>query len=287
MQHALELIGDLKIDRQELLQQDYGPSTAKAVLNFKQRRAIINRAYQTTADNIVGRMTIAQLDEEMLKRQNTCIPIGECAIGGLALSENRQFFGVTAAASGPITAPQQLGKKLRVVFGITKDTVGPFNLAAQINAANTMLGVHGMSLDVQFGTGAKPDELPTAQGFVIEDDIIEIRKAFETVRPGLQNVLRVIIVKMGVSRFGETFRGKTIDGQIVSPFVFLNCKNRDVSEATLLHEMIHASHKQAQAHDKTPPASVFSENGSENPNSVKRTDLPDVHARELGVAYYS
>ena len=44
----------------------YGPSTAAAVLAFKTRRNIINRAYQTKADNIVGRMTIAALDAEML-----------------------------------------------------------------------------------------------------------------------------------------------------------------------------------------------------------------------------
>src|SRR5690242_6341451 len=33
----------------------YGPRTATAVLNFKTDRDIVNRAYQTTADNIVGK----------------------------------------------------------------------------------------------------------------------------------------------------------------------------------------------------------------------------------------
>jgi hypothetical protein len=62
VQYALDVIDNLKIERQELMKQVYGPSTADTVLNFKRRRAIINRAYQTTADNIVGRMTIAALD---------------------------------------------------------------------------------------------------------------------------------------------------------------------------------------------------------------------------------
>jgi hypothetical protein len=44
----------------------YGPATAAAVLKFKQKRAIINRTYQTTADNIVGKMTIAAIDAELL-----------------------------------------------------------------------------------------------------------------------------------------------------------------------------------------------------------------------------
>lgn len=44
----------------------YGPATAAAVLAYKQKRNIINRAYQAKADNIVGKMTIASLDAELL-----------------------------------------------------------------------------------------------------------------------------------------------------------------------------------------------------------------------------
>jgi peptidoglycan hydrolase-like protein with peptidoglycan-binding domain len=47
----------------------YGPATAAAVLAFKQQRNIINRRYQTQADNIVGKMTIAALDREMLEKE--------------------------------------------------------------------------------------------------------------------------------------------------------------------------------------------------------------------------
>jgi hypothetical protein len=43
----------------------YGPATAAAVLAYKQKRNIVNRSYQTKADNIVGKMTIAALDKEM------------------------------------------------------------------------------------------------------------------------------------------------------------------------------------------------------------------------------
>ena len=43
----------------------YGPKTAAAVLAYKQKRNIINRSYQTQADNIVGKMTIVSLDREM------------------------------------------------------------------------------------------------------------------------------------------------------------------------------------------------------------------------------
>jgi peptidoglycan hydrolase-like protein with peptidoglycan-binding domain len=288
VQYSLDVIDRLKIARQELIGQVYGPSTAQAVLSFKSRRSIINRAYQSTADNIVGRMTIAALDAEMLQKQNLNLARGECARaggGGLIASRTAQGFASTVGGP-PSKGPPQLSKKLRVVFGITKETSGPFDLGAQIQAANKALGVYGMSLDVQFGTST-PDSLPTAQSYVIEDDIIEIRKASETVRPGLPNVLRVVVCKMGTTNFGETHRGKVVDALPVKPFVFLNVNMRDVSDATLLHEMIHASHSQIQKHDGTPPSSVFFKNGSTDVGSVRRTDLPEAHARELANAYFT
>jgi hypothetical protein len=44
----------------------YGLATAAAVLAYKKKRNIINRSYQTQADNIVGKMTIAAMDKELL-----------------------------------------------------------------------------------------------------------------------------------------------------------------------------------------------------------------------------
>jgi len=48
----------------------YGPTTAAAVLAYKQKRAIINFSYQTQADNIVGKMTMAALDRELVEAEN-------------------------------------------------------------------------------------------------------------------------------------------------------------------------------------------------------------------------
>lgn len=42
----------------------FGPRTAAAVLAFKKKRDIVNRTYQTAADAIVGKMTMAELDRE-------------------------------------------------------------------------------------------------------------------------------------------------------------------------------------------------------------------------------
>jgi hypothetical protein len=49
---------------------DYGPKTVSAVLAYKQKRNIINPSRQTQADNIVGIMTIASLDREMLAKES-------------------------------------------------------------------------------------------------------------------------------------------------------------------------------------------------------------------------
>src|SRR6476659_9549307 len=69
IQTALIKLDGLNIDPSELSAKRYGPSTAAAVLSFKQKRRIINFSYQTQADNIVGKMTIAALDREILEKE--------------------------------------------------------------------------------------------------------------------------------------------------------------------------------------------------------------------------
>jgi hypothetical protein len=62
---ALIVLDDASIDIGELRAGQYGSSTASAVLAYKRKRSIINFTYQTQADNIVGKMTIASMDSEM------------------------------------------------------------------------------------------------------------------------------------------------------------------------------------------------------------------------------
>lgn len=65
IQRALNILDDAGLVEDGV----YGSGTADAVLRFKRKRNIVNRAYQNAADDIVGRMTMAKLDEEMLARQ--------------------------------------------------------------------------------------------------------------------------------------------------------------------------------------------------------------------------
>jgi peptidoglycan hydrolase-like protein with peptidoglycan-binding domain len=61
VQQALIELDGARIDQDGV----YGPATAAAVLAYKRHRNIVNRSYQTDADNIVGKMTIVALDQEM------------------------------------------------------------------------------------------------------------------------------------------------------------------------------------------------------------------------------
>lgn len=83
IQQALIVLDGAGIDPGELAPKRYGPSTANAVLSYKKKRNIINRSYQTQADNIVGIMTIAGLDKEMLQREQTItVETIRCDFGG-------------------------------------------------------------------------------------------------------------------------------------------------------------------------------------------------------------
>jgi hypothetical protein len=65
VQAALIFVDGADIDERELVDHTYGTSTAAAVLSFKTARKIINRSYQQQPDNIVGKMTIKALDDEL------------------------------------------------------------------------------------------------------------------------------------------------------------------------------------------------------------------------------
>ncbi len=79
IQTALIILDAAKIDSTDLQAKSYGPSTAAAVLAYKQKRSIINKSYQTTADNIVGKMTIASLDSDMLAFELRLRELNSCA----------------------------------------------------------------------------------------------------------------------------------------------------------------------------------------------------------------
>lgn len=68
VQTALLICDDADIDRAELDSGRFGPSTTRAVVAFKTRRAILN--YRKEIDPIVGINTIRRLDQELVRKQD-------------------------------------------------------------------------------------------------------------------------------------------------------------------------------------------------------------------------
>ena len=75
IQYAVLVLEGGRISARELQTKVYGPDTAKAVLAYKVRRKIINKSYQQTEDNIVGKMTIkaSTMRCSCLKHMNVCM----------------------------------------------------------------------------------------------------------------------------------------------------------------------------------------------------------------------
>ncbi len=115
IQGALISIVGAKIGVDELALGIYGKTTAAAVLQFKSVRKIINFKYQTTPDNIVGKMTIRALDAEMVRRE-------------------RKAFRLLLAAGVPDTTP-------RTVI-LTEPVAHAQIWAAQFAKAQTGVVVH-------------------------------------------------------------------------------------------------------------------------------------------------
>lgn len=63
---ALLILDDLQVSPEELKAKVYGKTTAAAVLSYKTKRSIIARNRQSKADDIVGKMTIASMDRELV-----------------------------------------------------------------------------------------------------------------------------------------------------------------------------------------------------------------------------
>ena len=71
IQRALNVIQELSLAEDGA----YGAGTAAAVLLYKQQRNIVNTSYQHAADDIVGIMTIAALDQELLGLETPPEPV--------------------------------------------------------------------------------------------------------------------------------------------------------------------------------------------------------------------
>jgi hypothetical protein len=68
IQRAVMLLENTSINKSEINAKIYGKSTAAVVFQFKRKRHIINWSYQRKEDDIVGKMTIKAMDDELVRR---------------------------------------------------------------------------------------------------------------------------------------------------------------------------------------------------------------------------
>jgi hypothetical protein len=303
---ALFALDRLKIDRQELTLQTYGDSTARAVLAFKTKRKIINRSYQNTPDDIVGKMTIARLDQEMRVFEHINRNPGECqhAPSGAAnssapvlsrgLTSTLAFQPVSnnRVGDGPAGKRPQLNRGLRIYCSITRRAAieDGFPLREHVEKAKELLAGFGMTLSLEFsplrGSGIG-DTINFPFGQVGSEQVPLLRKASEDTRPGFPSILRVIICQRHPNEGpGETFRNISIGGVIFPPFVLLNSTTVSRDRATILHEMIHAAASGAIPHDGDK-FSVFFEFSPTRPESPDRITLPTDRAFQLSRAFFA
>ena len=291
IQRALLVLDQARIDANDLRSKRYGPTTTAAVLAFKQKRQIINRAYQSAADNIVGKMTIARMDKELVEagRRITQKVVCHDAGGGAALPN--PILGVRDSAAVRDATPVAANHRrvLDLVFQRTENVLTGFEsrLPDLMARARQLMRPHGLDF-VQ----GRPEIGPVVPyddrvdpGLSV--DAFAVREASEKVLAGHENTLRVIFCfftlnDSGKKAFGVTDGGQlTKDGTPRKKFVLINILKKHPDNGTLLHEMIHAAYKEPKFDHDSDARSVFSE------ATDGRDRLPGNHAAKLADAYFA
>jgi hypothetical protein len=293
IQFALYALDRLQIDQLEIRAQSYGPSTAAAVLAYKRRRRIINYSYETHEDEIVGKMTIASLDNEMRLWERARANRSVCRPGS-AVKGPPQGKVVDYRPEPSSESPTGIKAKgaprfpaiLNVYWSITRAGARTMTQASNAHLkylvrAKEILWDYGISINnLWFTEHGYNDVIPNDDKVYIGDDALRIRKASEDLRPGLPGILRVISCPFIDTSpdYAETQDGNV--GTTSFPFfVLINVNKLSDDRATLLHEMIHAADRRFVAHD-LEDFSVFS-------LGMDRHWLRPEHAKALSGAFFA
>lgn len=304
IQLALSLLDDADIALMELQAKQYGGPTAAAVLAFKQAREIINHSYQTQADNIVGKMTIAAMDQEMLalerrRRPTSSYFCGDPIQDSGGSTSSAPPAGVSAAAftarfqqsfavpqpggqpstGGPVPAAPRSLIDLDIVWQPTRGAGAKASqMLKYLDKARSLLAPFSIRIVSSVALPDAPFPFDPPVDPDVDADSLAVLKAAVKARPGLHNTLRVIVCPFPPnprSIFGATKSGRTF-----APFVLLNSEAFRTDECTLLHEMIHAANlRLGDAQHDPDKTSVFATGNT-------RTVLKLEHADEFVFAFF-
>ena len=286
IQKALMMLDRVIVDADEVEAMRYGPSTAAAVLEYKKKRGIINRSYQTQADNIVGKMTIQSLDKEMIAAEG---PIRLCPCGDPI--EGGSIAAIRGSTSKLIDTPVKLNARLKVAYQIAVGADKQFGGALRAMRMRFAFETQAAVLLTPWGMTLQPRDLgsfvfPFTVNPNAPTDVQKIREFAEKAANTDQKTLRVIFCRFddNVKEFGVS-GGPTFGGLGFQPFVLLNVLKLRLDAGTMMHEMIHTSDKDLfsnDAHDKEAefPASVFCSHDG-------RTEIRKPHAVALSKAFFA
>ena len=279
VQHALVLLDGALIEGNEVSAGLYGRSTANAVLAYKRKRAIINPAYQNTADNIVGRMTIASLDKEMTVGENRP-PLRGCItdIGG-GTSPSRLRGGLAVGGSLQLEFPPA---RLNVAF---QEALRPGETIPGSSLRTVLLVARAVKLLAPFNLGLSTIFLPTfpydlTVGERDDIDVRSIRTAAQKASSAAPSSLRVIFCHLRDTKSTATSQGQTTGIPGFQNFVLINKDRSHPDNGTLLHEMIHCSNSRFMndIHD--------SDQNSVLSRGTDRNLLTDEHAISLNTSFF-
>ena len=293
VQRALAIISGHMVSHIEFDAMSYGQSTADAVLAYKTARAIINPAYQSKPDNIVGKMTIKMLDQEMTRIEKSA-PFRACCgdpIGGSSarVAAERKFaatrtFGIVEKRVAETRIGFQLPSVLRIGWQITEIGVkkGGRRHVDMMDAGNLLMNnllIIPVGGDLRFVT---PFDYPYPIDVRFRADTFGLLKAANKARPMARSELRVIVHPFvdSAPEFGIT-EGGHFDGNTYTNFVVINANKTRPDRLTLLHEMVHATGLEIHDDDSKSPGSfmdatiVFSINDT-------RDHVRDEHLQRLG-----
>jgi hypothetical protein len=297
IQTALAILDNADIKPAEIAAMKYDTSTADAVLAYKRKRNIINYSYQTQADNIVGKMTIASLDREMLARERRRIPTYACgdqvcayggqtsAVRGLAPVRTLVGYSAVTATHAAASFPVKLDILWQVTTGAAK--AGANRHLASLAKAVEIL--KPFQMDIVSSVTSPPD---TPFPYEVSVDISNksemwsIRKAAGKARPASNSVYRIIVCAFDPSYsnepkyYAET-EGGTVEGDTFPAFTLINANVLRSDRCTVIHDMIHAADLRLTIadHDKDP-ANVFS-------GSDARSVLTSNYAEIISKAYFA
>ena len=289
IQRALLLLENANIGPDEFSAKKYSSTTASAVLAYKAKRRIINFSYQTHPDNIVGKMTLAALDQEMAIMEGrgagrpACVDqLGGGGAGGDVSPRSSSFAGKPVRS---LIGDQIVPKTLSIKWQRTSAADAGRNadlFKSLVGRAGELVAQFGMLISHN-GDGSS---LPIRYPHVIQvdhTDALILRKAANKAFPAAPNVLQVIVCPFpqGDPAFGFT-SGRGIDPfQALFPnYILINVNKSRDDKGTLLHEMIHAATDLPESsHDKIKE-SIFS-------IELNRTTLRPEHALALNGSFFA